>query len=230
MQRLALLRIVSERRKLTAVHDVSRAWTGIGAAIHILWQQRKGSSPTRETIAVGVYLTMMLVLHITSSSIMQWQWYPDSLPVDINVQTNLAMPDSAVNISQLGWAEIFPVVRLIQDAGLFTLGLSNNTLYDVQQQDNVTVTGRINATTLTAQCGLVPNVTVPFQNSEEEYQINFQSGSNYGGFLESPICECSHSKNFFPFDRPSPRERRRSRYCAKHRGKPNLTRVHTLSI
>ena len=190
MQRLALFKMVSERRRLTTVHDVSGAWTGIGAAIYILWRQRKVSSSTREIISVGAYLTLMLVLHIISSSIMQWQAFGGML-VGV-VQTELALPDSAVNISQLKWTEIFPIARSIgQDTGLSTHGLSNTTLYDVlQNPSNVTFTSAsVNATTLTAQCGLVPNLTLSQKNSDGEYQISFQDGTNNGSFLESPMCE-----------------------------------------
>ena len=191
MQRLALLEIVSKRRKLTTVHDVCGAWTGIGAATHILWQQRKSFSLIRKILAVVAYLTMMLVLHIASSSIMGWQQYtPEGI-----LQMDLAMPDSAVNISQLDWTEIFPVARLIgQDMNMTwtEFGLQpNSTLYDVplQQLPNAFPTGPINATTFNVQCGLVPNLTLSSQNSEGEYEIQFLDGTNNGSFLGPPICE-----------------------------------------
>lgn len=201
MQQLALLKMVSERRKLTTVHDVYGAWTGIGAAIHILWKQHKASSSIREVIAVVAYLTMMLVLHIASSSIMQWQAYKDApFSVDTGVQTNLAMPDSAVNISQLRWAEIFPVARSIQASPQLSESLSGlwkSSLYDVPKDGIPGATSGIqdwgtilvNSTTLTAQCGLVPNLTPSYQDSGE-YRISFQNGTNNGSFLESPICKC----------------------------------------
>lgn len=197
MQRLALFKLVSERRKLTTVHDVSGAWTGIGAVIHILWQQRKRSLSTREIKAVGAYLSMMLVLHITSSSIMRWQErqsyiYPD----DVDFQMNLAMPDSSVDISQLGWTEIFPIVRSVLVLNLATI--QNNTLYDTPliPTDGVWAWAfsvdldRVsrNATTFTAQCGLVPNLTLSYANSEKEYEISFLNTLN-GSFLEPAICK-----------------------------------------
>ncbi|KAG6377267.1 hypothetical protein JVT61DRAFT_1331 [Boletus reticuloceps] len=140
-QRLALFRIVGNRRKLTTVHDVSGAWTGIGAAIYVLWQQRQVASSILEIIAVVTYLTSMLILHVGSSSIMQ----------------------CAVNISQLRWGVIFPVIQPISlDPGVSTHGLSNNVLYDMPRVPmNVpSLEASVNVTTLSVQCGLVPNLTV----------------------------------------------------------------------
>ena len=193
MQRLALLKIVGERQKLTAVHDVSSAWNGIGSAIHTLWKQRYVSSSTGEIIAVVTYLSMMLVLHVTSSSIMQWK---ECNVDDGALQMYLAMPDNTVNISQLGWAEIFSISLSMGDGVYpYANGLSNSTLIDVVQDPSGLdyTSSSINATTLSAQCGLVPNLTLSYQTSEGEYQINFQNGTNIGSFLEPPICEWWYS-------------------------------------
>ncbi|KAF8440848.1 hypothetical protein L210DRAFT_2117352 [Boletus edulis BED1] len=160
-QRLALFRIVGNRRKLTTVHGVSGAWTGIGAAIYVLWQQRQVASSILEIIAVVTYLTSMLILHVGSSSIMQWQVFNSTL-VDILI-SDLAFPGSAVNISQLRWGVIFPVIQPISlDPGVSTYGLSNNVLYDMPRVPmNVPfLEASVNATTLSVQCGLVPNLTV----------------------------------------------------------------------
>ena len=181
--------MVSGRRKLTTVHDVSGAWTGIGAGLYALWQQRKASSSILEVIAVVTYLTTMLVLQIASSSIMHWQGF-DTMLTGV-LPADLAMPGSAVNISQLGWQEIFPIARTIgQDTSISTYGLWNSTLYDVPQalNNDTFSTASINATTVNVQCGLVPNLTLSDRNSEGEYQITFLNGVNNGSFLESPIC------------------------------------------
>jgi hypothetical protein len=173
------------------VHDVSGAWTGIGAAILTLWRQRLVPSSILEVTAVVTYLISMLVLHISASSIMQWQAFSSTL-VGV-LPSDLALPGSAVNISQLGWVEIFPIARSIgQDADVSMYGLSNSTIYDVPQ-DPISVAfseASVNATTLNVQCGLVPNLTLSYQSSEEEYQISFSlKGTDNGSFLESPICE-----------------------------------------
>ncbi|KAF8449314.1 hypothetical protein L210DRAFT_3524554 [Boletus edulis BED1] len=192
-QRLALFRMVSERRKLTTVHDVSAAWTGIGAAIYVLWQQRQVTSSVLEITVVVTYLTSMLFLHIGSSSIVQWQLF-NSTPVDILI-SDLALPGNAVNVSQLQWEEIFPVLQSISlDAGMPTYGLSNNTLYDMPRVPTVNgsfLEASVNATTLGVQCGLVPNLTTgmtPFGTGvSQSHFVNFSLGGiDKGSFVVSP--------------------------------------------
>ncbi|KAF8449306.1 hypothetical protein L210DRAFT_3640901 [Boletus edulis BED1] len=195
-QQLALFRIVGNRRKLTTIHDVSGAWTGIGAAMYVLWRQRQVAPSILEIIAVVTYLTSMLILHVGSSSIMQWQVFNSTL-VDILV-SDLAFPGSTVNISQLQWEVIFPVLQSISlDTGVSTYGLSNNIIYDMPQVPThvAFLEASVNATTISVQCGLVPNLTFTATSSDrgaglilEEYHITFsQNGSDNGSFTVMPM-------------------------------------------
>ncbi|KAG6374787.1 hypothetical protein JVT61DRAFT_4165 [Boletus reticuloceps] len=134
----------------------------------------------------------MLLLHIGSSSIVQWQVF-NSTPVDILI-SDLAFPGNAVNMSQLQWEEIFPVLQSISlDAGMSTYGLSNNTLYDMPRVPTVNgsfLEASVNATTLRVQCGLVPNLTIgmtPFGTGvSQSYFVNFSLGGiDKGSFIVS---------------------------------------------
>ncbi|KAF8449302.1 hypothetical protein L210DRAFT_3524472 [Boletus edulis BED1] len=195
-QRLALCRIVGNRRKLTTVHDVSGAWTGIGAAIHVFWQQHQVASSILEITTVVTYLASMLVLHIGSSSIMQWQVFNSTL---VNTLTSdLAFPSNVVDTSQLRWEWIFPVLQSSSlDASVSTYGLSNNTIYDMPQvpTNAAFLEASVNATTISVQCGLVPNLTFTATSSDqgaglilEEYHITFsQNGSDNGSFTVIPM-------------------------------------------
>ncbi|KAG9318060.1 hypothetical protein JVU11DRAFT_124 [Chiua virens] len=197
LQRLAFSKMVSERRKLTTVHDVSGAWNGIGAAILILWQQRKVPSSPWQVFAVVTYLTSILVLHIASSSIIQWQATDNNILVGV-IPSDLALPSSSVNISQLGWSEISPVACSTgQDSNLSTYGLSNSTVYDIPQvPENVALSETIvNATTFSTECGLVPNLRFlsnQFNYSDPdrigEYRIGFPLNGTTGNntFLVPP--------------------------------------------
>ncbi|KAF8449309.1 hypothetical protein L210DRAFT_3640903 [Boletus edulis BED1] len=195
-QRLALFRIVGNRRKLTTVHDVFGAWTGIGAAIHVLWQQHQVASSILEITTVVTYLASMLVLHIGSSSIMQWQVFNSTL-VD-TLTSDLAVPSNVVDTSQLRWEWIFPVLQSSSlDASVSTYGLSNNTIYDMPQVPThvAFLEASVNATTISVQCGLVPNLTFAATSSDqgaglilEEYHITFsQNGSDNGSFTVMPM-------------------------------------------
>ncbi|KAF8449296.1 hypothetical protein L210DRAFT_2656430 [Boletus edulis BED1] len=157
--------------------------------MYVLWRQRQVAPSILEIIAVVTYLTSMLILHVGSSSIMQWQVFNSTL-VDILV-SDLAFPGSTVNISQLQWEVIFPILQSISlDTGVSTYGLSNNIIYDMPQiPTNVTVLeASVNATTFGVQCGLVPNLTVADDGASVdplygEYYISFSlNGIDNGRF------------------------------------------------
>ncbi|KAI6041648.1 hypothetical protein EDC04DRAFT_2601576 [Pisolithus marmoratus] len=66
-QQLAFRSNLMKEQTLTEIHDKTTAWTGIGAAIHLLLSQHK--------VARGVYLVILyfggiLAFHVTSSSLM----------------------------------------------------------------------------------------------------------------------------------------------------------------
>ncbi|KAF9234598.1 hypothetical protein BU15DRAFT_65594, partial [Melanogaster broomeanus] len=74
-QSLALTRDLSRPQLLTAIHDTSGAWSGIGAAMLFLWRQTKVTASLGKVLAVATYLLNTMILHITSSSILQFQTY-----------------------------------------------------------------------------------------------------------------------------------------------------------
>jgi hypothetical protein len=58
------------------------------------------------------------------------------------------------------WGAITASLPVIsQFPGLVSVGLSNNTVYDISQMGSVVGHATVNATTITSSCGLLPNVT-----------------------------------------------------------------------
>lgn len=64
-QRLALRRDLLTRQTLTAIHDRSGAWLGLGAAAVAVWQQTKLRTAAWSVAAIMAYLLCVFVLHIT---------------------------------------------------------------------------------------------------------------------------------------------------------------------
>ena len=58
-QRLALRNDLNTRQTLTAVHDRSRAWLGLGSALSSLWDQAWG------VFCIIIYLMSIFALHIS---------------------------------------------------------------------------------------------------------------------------------------------------------------------
>ncbi|KAH0828806.1 hypothetical protein J3R83DRAFT_3254 [Lanmaoa asiatica] len=156
-QRLALSASLSRHQKLTTTHDISEAWGGLGAAILTLWQQTKIAASTITTILVFLYLACVSVLHVASPTIMQFQPYNASLKTV--VASNSTWPGPSVNLSALTWAGISPLAPLMSNLNssmLSTSGLVNTTLYDTFTGNQLVVNASVNATTIRANCGLLP--------------------------------------------------------------------------
>ncbi|KAF8837093.1 hypothetical protein BDN67DRAFT_1005137 [Paxillus ammoniavirescens] len=190
-QRLALSRFIARRQYLTAVHDVSSAWSGIGAAISAVWQQRRVASSTWMTIAVMIYFGCVSTLHIASSTIMQFTAF-NSTSITL-VQSSMAWPDPSVNLMGLNWvAAISTVPSMNMLSDLSTYGLTNNTLYDtLTTADPLFVNATVNATSLQASCGLLSNLTYnvnPDINSTlPTHYVNFSmNGLGSGAFSLLP--------------------------------------------
>ncbi|KIJ06362.1 hypothetical protein PAXINDRAFT_20446 [Paxillus involutus ATCC 200175] len=182
-QRLALSGFVARRQYLTAIHDVSGAWPGIGAAIIAVWKQTRVASSTWMTMAVMIYLGCVSVLHIASSTVMQFTAFNSTITTP--VQSSVAWPNPSVNLTGLDWGaavSAFPSMNVLSD--LSTYGLSNNTLYDTLTTANALfVDATVNTTSLQASCGLLSNLTY---NSSDQYVIFSVSGLGSGYFWAAP--------------------------------------------
>lgn len=53
------------RQTLTAIHDKSSAWLGLGSASVSLWQQLKLRAAALGVLGIATYLLGVFVLHIT---------------------------------------------------------------------------------------------------------------------------------------------------------------------
>ena len=161
-QHLAIAAAMSKRQTLTAVHDISGAWNGIGAAIGVVWQQTKVISAPSAVLSTLIYLGAVSALHIVSSSVIQFESFNHT--VSTAVPSTLAWPPPSVNLSDLTWGTVAPLLALwplIPTAK----GLSGSTLYDVPSSGYIYTGAVVNATSITAECGLLPNNSAGMWNS-----------------------------------------------------------------
>ncbi|KAF8415829.1 hypothetical protein L210DRAFT_945271, partial [Boletus edulis BED1] len=78
-QSLVLSTTFSSPKKLTQIHDICSAWSGLGAALHTLWSQTKVASSVWPVVLVMLYFVCISVLHVTSSTIIQLQPFNDTV-------------------------------------------------------------------------------------------------------------------------------------------------------
>ncbi|KAG1848852.1 hypothetical protein C8R48DRAFT_392675 [Suillus tomentosus] len=159
-QRLAISRTLVHGVKLTAVHDISGAWAGFGSAISSIWRQTEVPASWWATSAVAAYLASITVLHVTSSTLLQFQTFNASITTQ--VPTTLGWPNDLLynDTLTLELQTITPSLQLInQLTGLVSAGLSNTTLYDTSEISDIAGHATVNATMVTSSCALIPNVT-----------------------------------------------------------------------
>ncbi|KAG1744644.1 uncharacterized protein EDB91DRAFT_1246758 [Suillus paluster] len=187
-QRLAMSRALVRHLKLTTIHDISSAWAGLGSALSSVWKQIDVPTSLWATTAVTTYLVCISVLHVTSSTLLQFQTFNSSMTT--YVPTTLGWVDVST-FSNLGqwsvanWGAITASLPVIsQFPGLVMAGLSNNTVYDTMQTSSMVGNATVNATTVTSNCGLLPNVTYIRNNDTADAQ--FGSG-DYFYMTASPL-------------------------------------------
>ncbi|KAG0701860.1 hypothetical protein DFH29DRAFT_1049284 [Suillus ampliporus] len=172
-QRLAISRTLVRRLKLTAIHDITGACVGLGSALSSVWRQTNIPASWWMTsavipalwwmtFAVTAYLASIFILHVTSSTLLQFQTFNTSMAT--SVPATLGWPNDISYDSDANWEFMtasLPVVNRLLE--LVTAGLSNTTLYDTIQTSSVGGNATVNATTITWHCGLLPNVTSSMQ-------------------------------------------------------------------
>ena len=157
-QRLAVSRALTRKQSLTSHHDLSQAWTSIGSALFGLRQQAKVAASPRMTLAITTYYLCISVLHVTSTTVMQFEVFSSSK--NNTMQSILAWPASFDDtMFNLDWAGLSSLVPLDQLPSLSTNGLLNSTIYDTPLVDSTSVNATVNATTIHADCGLLFNLT-----------------------------------------------------------------------
>lgn len=152
-QKLMLSAVFSSPKKLTQIHDICGAWAGPGAALSALWQQTKVASSVLSIVLVTVYFACILVLHVTSSTLIQFQ--ASNHPTTDVFQALSMWPNASVDLASLDWTAMASLVPFLRDFfGNEPLGLVNSTLYDPY------VNATVHANTLNANCGLLTNLSI----------------------------------------------------------------------
>ncbi|KAG2110051.1 hypothetical protein BD769DRAFT_1674726 [Suillus cothurnatus] len=148
-------RALVRRLKLTTIHDISNAWAGLGSALSSVCKQTHKPASLWATIAVTTYLLCISVLHVTSSTLIQFQTFNSSMTT--NVSTTLGWVDMTSSENPVVITASLPVISRFP--GLVPAGISNNIVYDTVQTSSVVGRATVNATTVISSCGLLPNVT-----------------------------------------------------------------------
>ncbi|KAH7920954.1 hypothetical protein BV22DRAFT_1132654 [Leucogyrophana mollusca] len=153
-QRVSLSRRLSQRQMLTTIHDVTGAWGGLGAALDGLWQQTKVVTSPLGVLSVTAYLLNISVLHTTSSSIIQFQTFNNT--VTASAPTAVGWPGPSVDYIGFDWDTISSLAPSVGNfSGLGHAGLTNGIVYDVLLDNTGIGNVTVNATSISSDCALV---------------------------------------------------------------------------
>ncbi|KIP03450.1 hypothetical protein PHLGIDRAFT_238213 [Phlebiopsis gigantea 11061_1 CR5-6] len=164
-QRLALRASFGTPQTLTAIHDQSNAWQGLGSAIVAAYQQLKVPAATARVASILMYLIGVFALHVSIPSMLHAENFEDISPK--TVSTTLA------NSSFQG---IFPnMFEFLPVYGQFpTLGLLDNMVYDIIPS----VASAVGTTAVNASIYSVECMAIPTAKQSEAFIGFMQSGTN----------------------------------------------------
>lgn len=140
---------------LTALHDKSSAWLGLGTACRSLWNQFKLRAASGSVACITAYLFGIWLLHITIPTVLNVVPYNATVPTVY--RTTLA--NSTVNADYASAYDILLVYDQVP-----TLGLQDNMVYDViPYVPSAKGTATVNGSVYSVDCAALPFVQQPIQ-------------------------------------------------------------------
>ncbi|KAH7918204.1 hypothetical protein BV22DRAFT_1134774 [Leucogyrophana mollusca] len=188
-QRVSLSRRLSQRQMLTTIHDVTGAWGGLGAALDGLWQQTKVVASPFGVLSVTAYLLNISVLHIASSSIIQFQTFNNTITA--SAPTAIGWPNSSVNYAGFDWVTISSLAPSVGSlSGLGNAGLANGIIYDVLLDNTGIGNITVNATSINADCALVTGLICDGTGPSGQFrtQNNYIFPSTFVPWKDQVLC------------------------------------------
>ncbi|KAF8158672.1 hypothetical protein K438DRAFT_2026078 [Mycena galopus ATCC 62051] len=148
---------------LSATHDNTAAWAGLGSAVLYLWRQRVVSSSIRGVLLVAFYLTNIAFLHVTMPNILLLQSFDVPLPVSVATQSLPSYPSSHHYIGPssyypwqtFAYGSLHSVPSILANEN--SEGLHERSLYDVVGANGGMGNVTVNATGFNITCGTLPD-------------------------------------------------------------------------
>ncbi|KAJ7437394.1 hypothetical protein FB451DRAFT_178349 [Mycena latifolia] len=160
-QTLSIRRSLQMDQTLTATHDNSAAWAGVGSAILHVWHQKAVPASVIGVLSTFLYLGTILVLHITTPALVSLQTFNSSRSVLVPTQSlpsynwsnNVDFDADILSEYLPGSLSYLPFVV----GTTTTEGLYGGTLYDILDPSAAIVPGNVsvNATGFNITCGYV---------------------------------------------------------------------------
>ncbi|KAJ3520096.1 hypothetical protein NM688_g9210 [Phlebia brevispora] len=189
-QRITLNGFMKRPQTLTAIHDKSSAWLGLGASLQTLGRQRKLITDLLGISMITLYLLLIFVVHttlpgifgVTTQNVTTFATYPTTLARQLITINNYTL----LYVLFETWSSLFvdaltansddeddwSILSVYNTLNLTTAGVWNNILYDIiPPVENATGAAvEVNATIFSVDCAPLPDVV----------QTGFDSDNNFG--------------------------------------------------
>ncbi|KAJ7023755.1 hypothetical protein C8F04DRAFT_1271103 [Mycena alexandri] len=169
-QTLAMRRNFQIKQTITATHDNITAWSGLGAAVCGVWNQRSIPASVFGTLSVFLYLLNISIFHISTPSLLSLQTFNFSLPTDVRTQ---GVPES-YNSTEL--ARYIPsLLGTMPDKmdNSNKLGLLNGTLYEVLDGSYTAPDTTVAAVGFNMTCQYLPRPNSTWDATNMRWDITF---------------------------------------------------------
>ncbi|KAJ7176723.1 hypothetical protein C8R46DRAFT_1346698 [Mycena filopes] len=157
-QSLSMRRSLRMNQTLTAIHDTTAAWSGIGAAVVYLWHQTFIRGSIIGVLSVFMYLGNILVLHISTPALFSVATFNSSHQITIETTNQVPQYRWTADdpMDQLNFLLYLSRSSLNFPAALTNAshdGLHEGTLYDILADNVATGDVQVNATGFNITCG-----------------------------------------------------------------------------
>ncbi|KAJ3557275.1 hypothetical protein NM688_g1556 [Phlebia brevispora] len=189
-QGITMHEFIERPQTLTAIHDKSSSWLGLGASLQTLARQRKLATDVLGVSMITLYLLLIFVVHTTLPSIFG--------VTTLSVTSSATYPTTLARLpSGSNWdleSDDYSILQVYDWLDVSTLGVLDNMLYDIiPVVENVTdVEIKVNATTFSVDCAPISDIIqTNFSNPDGNL-----SHSPDGSFISSSDGNVEYSFTF----------------------------------
>ncbi|KAJ3556886.1 hypothetical protein NM688_g1777 [Phlebia brevispora] len=182
-QRIALHEFLKRPQTLTAMHDKSSAWLGLGSSLQTLSNQRKLVTDFLGVSLVALYLLLIFVVHTTLASI--FGGTTQNVTIATSYPTVLARQPNITTMLEGGpeLSDLRSILEVYDTLNITTAGVLDSTLYDILPvAANVAdIAVEVNATMFSVDCAPLPDAvqTIFYANASDVDNFAF-SGVDAG--------------------------------------------------
>ncbi|KAJ7618334.1 hypothetical protein DFH06DRAFT_97896 [Mycena polygramma] len=170
-QTISVRRLLQATPTLTAIHDSTAAWAGIGSAVFYLWHQTRVRGSFFGVLFIFLSLSSVLILHVSTPALFAVQTFSSSRLVDVPTQSLPDWPPEWDHeyVDWTGYSgQVLYALQPVLDGSNSSksLGVSGATLYDVLDTNAGTGNVTVSATGFNISCRYPRGANVTYGGGE----------------------------------------------------------------